>query len=254
MITNLNRLIGDILTSNAIHRVLVEPAIRKGFLKTGSGLLCVKGQAPYLQSLIYWKIYERSEVRLIKKFLKNDIPVIEFGASLGMTSSAICSTVNKGIQVISVEANPKLFNNLNETRTRNSFDNLTLICAAVDYSGAEKVSFMLDESNLGSHKGISNESVMIPAIRLGDIITKNQLHEFSLVCDIEGAELEMFINESNPKVIDGCKQIIIELHTAVYKGRAYLRSDINEIIQEKFRMRTVFTDGKTWVYEKMELV
>ena len=251
MLTFIKRQIGNVLTSGTVYQWLVKPEINNGFLKISLGYLCVKDQSPYLQSLIYWKIYERSEVKLIRSFLKNNIPVVEFGASLGMTSFTICSTVNKNIPVISVEANPKLFYNLNETKNKNNLSNLSLICAAVDYSGASIIDFILDESNLGSHKGISRNSVSVPTIKLSDIIIKNKLKEFCLVCDIEGAELEMFINETNTEVISGCRQIIIELHPASYNGRHYARAEINDIILEKFKMRTVLTDGKTWVYEKL---
>lgn len=250
MMTYLKRRIGDMLTSRLLHKLVVKPAINNGFLLTDTGSICVRDQSPYLQSLIYWKLYERSEVKLIKRFLKQNVPVIEFGASLGMTSASICTTLNKTVRVISVEANPKLFYNLTETKNRNGFDNLQLICAAVDYSGEPSISFMLDESNLGSHKGISENSVQVPAVELNRIVRENQLKHFALVCDIEGAELELFINETNTQVIEACTQIIIELHPAEYNGKKYVRSEINDIILEKFKMRTIYTDGKTWVYEK----
>ncbi len=45
-------------------------------------------------------------------------------------------------------------------------------------------------------------------------------------------------------------QIIIELHPSSYNGKHYLCSEINEIILERFHMKVILTDGKTWVYEK----
>jgi FkbM family methyltransferase len=250
MLTNLKRQVGDLLTSKVVHKSIVQPAITDGFLKSNNKFICVRDQAPYLQSLIFWNLYERSEVRLIRKFLKRDIPVVELGASLGMTSLAICSTVGESVSVVSVEANPKLFNNLYETRKRNALNNLTLLSAAVDYSGESNTSFILDDSNLGSHKGVSENSVLVPTIRLCDLILKNQIRQFSLVCDIEGAELDMFMNETHPRVVDGCLQIIIELHPVTYNGKHYTRSEVSGIIEENFHMKTVYSDGKTWVFEK----
>jgi FkbM family methyltransferase len=247
---SINKRIGDVLTSSALHTLLVKHAVKDGFIKTSTGYISVEQQASYLQSLIYWNLYERSEVKLIAKFLGRQLPVIEFGASLGKTTSTICTTVGNSIPVISVEANPKLMANLQRTKAKNNFTNLTLKSAAIDYSGAKEIQFTLDESNLGSRKGSSGTSVSVPTICLHDVMSAGNFERYSLVCDIEGAELEMFLLEKNQQVINGCQQIIIELHPASHEGRFYTPADINKIIIENFSMKLIHNDGKTWVYSK----
>lgn len=247
---SINKKIGDVLTSPTLYRLLVKPTVKDGFLKTQTGYISVDQQPSYLQSLIYWNLYERSEVKLIAKFLDKQLPVIEFGASLGKTTSTICTTVDSSVPVISVEANPKLMSNLERTKTRNKFDNLTLKCAAIDYSGQSEIQFTLDSTNLGSRKGSSETSVSVPTTSLQKVVAQGGFKKYSLVCDIEGAELEMFLLEKNKEVIDGCQHIIIELHPASHEGKQYTPSDINRIIIDNFNMKLVQNDGKTWVYSK----
>lgn len=250
MISFFKKRIGSLITSNLAYNTIVKKGIRNGFLKTSSGYIFVKGQSHYLQSLIFWGVYEKAEITLIRKYLKKDLHVIELGASLGMTTCTICSSVNKNCRVVSVEANPLLNGSLLITKAKNGFENLSIVSAAIDYSDNSFVGFYQDDRNLGSHKSDNIQAIKVPTIKLSEIKKQYSLSDFCLVSDIEGAELEMFCSENDPETIEGCKQIIIELHGASYKGRKYLPSDMSILISKKFKMKIKYSFQNTWVFER----
>lgn len=250
MISFFKKIIGTLITSKFVYNTIVRKSIKNGFLKKPFGYIYIEGQSPYLQSLIFWGVYEKAEIALIQRFLKKDLPVIELGASLGMTTIVICSSINKNCRVISVEANPRLNKSLNVTKQKNSFDNLSIVSAAIDYSDNDFIGFYQDDRNLGSHKSNGIQSIKVPTVKLSEIKKKYSLFDFCLVSDIEGAELEMFWLENDVETIEGCKQIIIELHNAIYNGVNFLPSDISILIKEKFRMNIKYNFQNTWVFER----
>lgn len=236
MIKSLKKLIENALTSAFVYNFFVKNAIREGFIKVNNVFIYVQDQSPYLLCLLYWRIYERREVKLIKEQLIKNITTIELGASLGLTTASICSAVQSNVNIYSVEANPKLIPFLEKTKSKNNFNSLTIISAAVDYSDKGKIEFLLDERNLGSHKEASNNSILVDTIKLSDITAKYNISEFCLVCDIEGAEVEMLLNETDSNTINNCQLIIMELHEIVYNNKLYHFDDIAALVCEKFAM------------------
>src|ERR1700754_3594028 len=136
--------IGQVLTSGPVYKMLVKPSLKNDCVRTSKGLIDVRNQSRYIQSLLFWRIYENSERRLIEEHLERDCPVIELGASIGMTTLTICRSVDPSVPVITVEANPILIPNLQATRTANQLNHLEIINAAVDYGPAGEVSFIID--------------------------------------------------------------------------------------------------------------
>ena len=241
--------IGNFLVSDFIYKWIVQRTMKKSYYFLPIGKLNIENQSTYIQSLIYWNIYEKSEIKTISKYLDRHCPVIELGASIGMTTLTICSLVDKNVPVISVEANPLLINNLNNTKHINNLSNLDIVHAAIDYEGGGSIQFSIDANNLGSKKGSSSSSVIIKTVKLRELILNKNIKRFSLISDIEGAEVELFLLE-DVETFSGCELIIIELHDITYKDVCYTKNDIAEVIIKRFSMRILKTDGKTWVFGK----
>jgi hypothetical protein len=101
-----------------------------------------------------------------------------------------------------------------------------VIHAAVDYSGTDEVSFNVDERLIGSSvSGNRNGRKRVPVVRLSNIQQELRSRRFALVCDIEGAEADLFENESD--ALKSCAQIIIELHPT----NKYSISDLQRLIE-----------------------
>jgi len=239
--------LGDILVSDFVYKYIVQRAMTKSYYTSPHGKLNIENQSAYIQSLIYWNIYERSEIKAINKYLCPHCPVIELGASIGMTTLAICNLV-KNVPVISVEANPLLINNLLKSKHLNNFINLDIVHAAIDYGGGG-VQFSIDTNNLGSKKESTSTSFLVKTIKLRDIILRGHIDRFTLISDIEGAEVDLLLSEDVEAFV-GCELIIIELHDIIYRDVHYAKKHIAEIIVKRLSMRIYETDGRIWVFGK----
>ncbi len=115
-----NFFIGKILNSKIIYNALIKPFFSNNIFTTQSFKIDLNNQPHFIKSSIFWGIYERSEISLIKKFINKEAPVIELGASIGAASLAIVNSVSNQ-NVVSIEANPRLIPNLLNTKKINNF-------------------------------------------------------------------------------------------------------------------------------------
>lgn len=78
--------------------------------------------------------YERDERETVKKFLDNDVPVIELGAGFGVISCTINKKLTNPKNHIVVEANPYLTLPLEKNRDMNGCQ-FTVVNKAIGYGG-----------------------------------------------------------------------------------------------------------------------
>jgi FkbM family methyltransferase len=156
--------------------------------------------------------YEKEEYKAVNKFLNEDLPVIELGAGTGFISCVIDEKLNDKLHV-AVEANPKILDALKEAKILNnstftihpaaytSSDDDIQLNVQKDYRGSSAVGNNINNSNLTDVSGTNLKS----------LIDKYDIDEFSLVCDIEGSEIELLISEF-PVLYENSKTLIIEFH------------------------------------------
>jgi FkbM family methyltransferase len=210
------------------------------------------GRVPYQQAAsLFWGLYEKSERRLISQCLRPDLDVIELGSGAGVISCFILRAQMPEKSLTCVEANPAAVKMLLQNVRRNypSREFVRVVNGAVDYSGAEAVSFQIHESLIGSNLGqVGSNSARIPAVTLSQIHEHFGLKRFALVCDIEGAEAGLLENERS--ALEFCEQIIIELHTTSFNDRTYSISDLSKLIENMgFALRA--SRRNVFVYERM---
>lgn len=238
------------LVSPIVSKVIYFLYVKNGFIKTSYGKIKV-GDCPSLAiSLLFWGLYEREDIYFINKYINNDkYDVVEFGASLGLTTLAISSRTSK--KIISVEANPILYNNLLITKEINRKNNLIFENAVIDYSNENLVKFTIDHSSLSSSKRSKGLNVVeIIPVKLIEIIKKYSIREYFLVCDIEGAEIEVFLEDMHEDLINNCVGIIIELHPILYKEIFYNIKTLIEVISTNYNMKLVEFKNSTCVFIK----
>ena len=99
---------------------------------------------------------------------------------------------------------------------------MRLVNKAISYSNkTEKTSFIVGmKSTDGMLGGLAeeNHAIQVNCTKLPDIISKHMSADFSLVCDIEGAEVEMLHFE--PQVFSRCRFALMELHRFMLIGKA----------------------------------
>lgn len=204
----------------------------------------------FIKSSIFWGLYERSETKYLKRYLRRDLPVVELGASLGYVTGHLAMYGTNA--VIAIEANPGLIANLNGMVELNDFHQITVQNMCIDYSGRKAVPFQIDTGGLGSKKTASESAgtVFVKTATLSEIKRSHNLARYVLVSDIEGAEIEIFLQETDQSVIDDCMQIFIELHETQFEGKAYSPVDLSQIIKNKWQMKEVLNDGKVWIFDR----
>jgi len=146
---------------------------------------------------------------------------------------SIVSQIQKSGQYIAVEANPRLVNvietNIGYNRKISGF---TLINKAIDYHN-KTVSFRVNKSNIvGSiNRGdvhFSGEDVTVDTITLNEICTTHNITNYTLLSDIEGAEITFILNDTI--ALSKCSKMIIELHDTTYNGIHYTIDAIVDLL------------------------
>lgn len=182
-------------------------------------------------------LYEIPEISFIKRYLYDDIDIVELGSSIGVLSSHIIQKLSSSARLICVEANPLLIQCLSENLHLNSHsDNYYIKNCMVTYESEDvRSEFQVCDNFLSSKIGSQSESsnIKVDSVTLKDIINEFQIKQYSLVCDIEGAEKFIFENESES--LKNCIQIIIELHNSEINGVSVKMQDVRDLIVGKHR-------------------
>ena len=240
--TTFNRFVGHALCHPVIGRALAL-ASRDTFRFHGSTIHAPHAVVrPSLQASLFWGIYESAEVRFVQRHLGRSLDVIELGASIGAVSCVIRSVLPAARRVVCVEADPVLASLATENLHRNAgsapFD---VVNRAIDYTGAgegEATFARRDQSTSGALVGLHGGETETFAVRrttVASLAREYGLREYALVSDIEGAEAGLIA--SAPESLDGCRQIIIELHDTEWQGHRWRVEDlIQHLVGSRFEL------------------
>ena len=178
-----------------------------------------RGSHPSPRRAVLRGDYEINERQLIAAHLPPDLPAIELGGSYGIVSHAIRKKLAPTSTLVVVEANPALIPvcvanvNLGGSPSRTH-----VVQAALAY-GQAQVRFRVTQNLHTSHLVFDGStgpdivdvaSVTLQSLRAAHGITG----PFSLICDIEGAEL--FLLRNDQTALADCVLIIMETHPAAY--------------------------------------
>lgn len=212
------------------------------------GVWIDKKSLNYIQlAALIFNLYESKEILFLNNYLRNDLPCIELGSSIGIVSSQICklSTQKK----IFVEANPSLIKTIHSNLVLNQFDNFEIINAAIAYGEGTTVSFNFGDSNLtGNINQSKKEQVTVTKTSLKTILEQHpEINDFTLVMDIEGAELDLIEQEADSLI--NCKQIIAEFHDVNTTDKKISFKDIKDkYLQHQFKLTAEYYNR--YVFER----
>jgi FkbM family methyltransferase len=168
--------------------------------------------------------YEAFERRAVQKYVDPELPVIELGGCIGVVSCITNHLLRNPRLHVVVEANPNAIPLLEAHRNRNGCG-FEVVNAAIAYC-AESVTF-LPASDFCSNTLVQRSAeaeVTVPAVHLGDIAGQRKFERFSLICDIEGHESDLVLNEID--VLRKANIVILETHARIIgenKNRDLLR-------------------------------
>ena len=138
-----------------------------------------------------FEIAERQAVR----FLPTDLPLVEFGCGVGVVACIANRRLKYPERHLCIDANPDAL----ALAARNGRDNgcgFSTLHAALAYD-QPTVSFAADPSIVsGAIEGQFGEMITVPTTTLGAVLEqKSWSGPISIVCDIEGAELDLLERE-----------------------------------------------------------
>lgn len=203
-----------------------------------------------VRAMIFFGFYESAETRLIRKHLPCHTNIIELGSSLGVLSSRIIEKLSMSCDAIFVEANsyllPTLERNLANYCTIANFVVINkMISYSPDSTGTLNISLNNTETRLGSKIDKAIANITVPTCRLGDLSLIND--DYTLVCDIEGAEIDILLNDQ--KSLVNCSNLFIELHQTSLNRVDYSIDDMVVII-EKIGFSLRARDGNVFYFTK----
>jgi FkbM family methyltransferase len=198
-----------------------------------------------MYSFVFFGFYESSEIRFIEKYLRPDLSVIELGGSAGIVSSHIVNRLESGRRYVIVELNPTLIetNNTNVVRHNRNNVNVMHVNKAISYNFS-KISFDISGNNTETSVYSNRREYgqyEVETVKFNEIVDLLDETGYTLVSDIEGAELELLMEEH--EVLKNCKQLFIELHTSEYKGERYSVEMIKQLLIDKHEFKLVDQHG-----------
>ena len=190
--------------------------------------------------MVFWGFYESAEIRFVENYLDSNLDVLELGGSIGILSSHIAAKLHPGKQLVTIEANPALLNSLETNISRHIANKVSykVMNYAISYVNST-VSLNIYKDNTTTATRVIAEDTGTPvnATTIRSIVRECNLNKYALVCDIEGSEIEIFLNED--KIFEQCTQLFIELHDTEYEGNFYGVNDLKNLIQDRHGFRLI---------------
>jgi len=155
--------------------------------------------------------YERAEREIVKAYLNRSLPVVELGGSIGVVACVTNRLLRDPRKHVVVEANPDLIGVMTANRERNGC-RFSVVNRALAYD-SDSTTFYVDHRDfLASSVQVKTEkAIQVPVVSLEQILEDHGFRTCSLVCDIEGGEMELVRRE--PQVLQQhVAMIIVEIH------------------------------------------
>jgi FkbM family methyltransferase len=193
--------------------------------------------------------HEDAERRLCR-WLPPELPVVEFGGAIGVTSCAVNRRLADPTRHIVFEPNPASKALLERNRDLNRC-RFVVRQAALSY-GSDTAVFGVHEDLFKSkltEMGACREVISVPAITLANVLASEGWSECSLVADIEGAE-SLLIEHELETLRRNCRVLMLEIHQGEL-GQA--RCDEIVWLLERAGFRVLERMGRNWAFGRDEL-
>lgn len=94
--SQVNRILGNVLANLTFGSMLRR--LWNDCIPTGHGLFDTSDECvqPETVARIFWRFYERAELKLVARYLPSNVDVVELGSSLGVVALRIASRLDSG--------------------------------------------------------------------------------------------------------------------------------------------------------------
>jgi FkbM family methyltransferase len=196
--------------------------------------------------------YERAEIDFMWKYLPRELDVLELGSSIGAMTCQISRALKPDRTITCVEGNPRLIPVLRRNLAANSRHRQVVLRSVVVGDSSGPGSFNINSSSLcGNAETGGLVSVQVQYATLQDICASSALaEEWSLVCDIEGAETTFL---RDPIALRGCACIILEAHRVQTPRQTLSVDDVLRLPLETGEWDMIDRFGSVAVYRRRSL-
>lgn len=206
---------------------------------------------------IFWGFYEAAEIRFIHLYYSGKSDIVELGGSMGIVTSHLASLQENGRKLITVEANPYLADTLdkNVRRYLKNGSEFTLLTKAIAY-GTNEVALQITGNTTETKAVLIRETdqsngVIVKAITLAEIVSKYELNDYTLICDIEGAEAALLDNDFEG--LKKCSEIFMELHESNVNGSLITIEKLKHKIVQNHNFRLVDQHGPVVYFKRSNI-
>lgn len=162
--------------------------------------------------------YEQPERAAIKEFLATDLPVVEFGAGVGVVSCLTNRLLRHPENHVVVEANPDLIDVIEKNRAQNGC-RFAVANRALAY-GCEWIDFHQGGDFLSnSLMTPAGKTISVKTITLAQALAESGFATINLLLDVEGEEVELVKNEM-ACLRRRVKVFILEIHPSIVGAEA----------------------------------
>ena len=177
--------------------------------------------------------YEREEILALEKHLPEGYDVVDLGASTGLISAYSERRVGSKRKVIAVEANPHMISLIEEVKTLNGAE--FLLDNRAYHSTKREVDFYVHKLSVGgSVQRQTQNQINIWATSLEQLFDEYDLKSATVICDIEGGEVDLIKNELE-FLCQRCPLFVVETHwfaPGVNEVKGILRDSKLEKLEE----------------------
>jgi FkbM family methyltransferase len=247
MFLSLKILVAKLITARPVGMLI--RFVSGGVIKRHGCIFTIKSKLvrPEIIASIFFNIYESTEIRFIKKYLRSDLPIIELGTSIGIISSIV--RFKNSNSLFCIEANRDLIPIIESNFRLNKIDDFRIMNVAIGYLNNGKLFFVPGRNNTSGRLSDkeTDGSIEVKMWTFESIIRECNIGQYILICDIEGAEAQIL--EYDTASLFQCKQIIIETHEGELNGKKFTPSSLKAKISELgFRLRDEY--GPNYVFER----
>lgn len=195
--------------------------------------------------------YENDEIAFSQSHLIQSLPTVELGASIGVVACVTNVWLGRTDQHVVVEANPTIVSSLLKNKQLNKC-RFKIVSAAVGGSQGLVPFVIHDEFIMSSLSGEGDRVVLVPTIRLADLLKQNNFDRINLQLDVEGAELTL-VEEELETIRGHVVRLIMETHARYVGEEANAR--MLRLLEEAGleRVETAKPDSDVVVYRNRAL-
>lgn len=161
-------------------------------VRVGDAIVKINPRDPVVSGALFFDVYERMEIALMRRLCKPGDTMIDVGANVGLYTAIAGLAVGPAGRVLAFEPEPESFSFLQKTVAANKLTNTLLSQLAASNENCQMQLFT-SSANCGDHRMYSNSNAdgctVVRTVRLDDFLQVEKVTEVDVIkIDVQGFE------------------------------------------------------------------